>query len=300
MIKIKNGRIQSESILMSFFRKIKLDNIAWSLRWLHCPVGKDDLVLEVGSGGSPYARSNFLSDAFLETGHRGYANLIADRQTVLAFVESLPFKDDSFDFVIASHVLEHSTDPEKFLSEIQRVAKAGYIEVPDAFMERLTNYSAHRLEIFLEDDCLYIKKKPGQITDKELNKLFSKSKSIFPYWLSHFPFNFHVRYYWSKDTGGIKYKIINPEYVFDWDYKDDQKNIVKPNFKIIIKQTVLKILRKLLSQNKRNKKLNIFDQICCPSCRYSSLNSEGESVVCKNCGKSFPVINKKIIDFTLN
>ena len=86
--------------------------------------------------------------------------------------EKLPFKNECFDFVIASHVLEHSTNPTNFLSELQRVAKAGYIEVPDAFMERLTNYTCHRLEISEDDNGLVIKKKKDFIEDKESSQYF--------------------------------------------------------------------------------------------------------------------------------
>lgn len=60
---------------------------------------------------------------------------------VLGFVERLSFRDRVFDFVIAPHVLEHSTHSEQFLAELQRVSKAGYIEVPDAFMERINSYT---------------------------------------------------------------------------------------------------------------------------------------------------------------
>lgn len=42
---------------------------------------------------------------------------------VVADAENLPFKDDSFDVVISSHVLEHLPNFEKGLSEIKRVMK---------------------------------------------------------------------------------------------------------------------------------------------------------------------------------
>lgn len=292
--------IKIENKIMIFFRRLRLDSVAWSLRRLYCPVEEKDLVLEVGSGGNPFYRSNILCDAYLDTGERHYDPLINDRPTVLAFVENLPFKDSSFDFVIACHVLEHSKDPEKFLSEIQRVAKAGYIEVPHAFLERLTNYDAHRLEIYDENDCLYIKKKPGKTTDKELEKLFEKSKVVFPDWMSSFPFNFHVRYYWSKEQGGIKYKIINPEYNFDWDPGEEPRFSGKLSFKIKIKQKILELTRKLLSQNQRNKNLNIFDYLQCNKCKSDKLSKTVDGVVCKKCGAVFPLIDDKIIDFTKN
>lgn len=47
--------------------------------------------------------------------------------------ESLPFEDDSFDLVLAIHVLEHIKDPIAFFSECIRVCKPGgkiYFETP--------------------------------------------------------------------------------------------------------------------------------------------------------------------------
>ncbi|MBK9798506.1 MAG: hypothetical protein IPP56_01845 [Bacteroidetes bacterium] len=42
---------------------------------------------------------------------------------------------------MASHIAEHIEEPEKFCSELQRVAKAGYIETPGAFSEFIFNGS---------------------------------------------------------------------------------------------------------------------------------------------------------------
>jgi 2-polyprenyl-3-methyl-5-hydroxy-6-metoxy-1,4-benzoquinol methylase len=39
-------------------------------------------------------------------------------------VEGLPFDDESFDFIYASEVIEHLSDTERFLSELERVLKA--------------------------------------------------------------------------------------------------------------------------------------------------------------------------------
>src|ERR1700733_5671490 len=117
------GRIQSESATMRLLRRLGRDDLAWPLRRLHVPVSSDALVLEVGSGGNPYPRANVLLDAYEVTRERHWAPLVHDRPTVLAFVEKLPFKDKAFDFVIASHVLEHSAQPELFLQELMRVAK---------------------------------------------------------------------------------------------------------------------------------------------------------------------------------
>ena len=44
--------------------------------------------------------------------------------------QKLPFKDKEFDYVICAHVIEHVNDPIMFKSEIERIGKAGYIELP--------------------------------------------------------------------------------------------------------------------------------------------------------------------------
>lgn len=290
--------MKQNSKLMDFFFKLKLDTIAWSFRRLHCPVDDDALVLEVGSGGNPYFRSNVLIDAYLDTRERHFAKLISDRPTVLGFVENLPFKDDSFDFVIASHVLEHSKDPQKFLSEIQRVSKAGYIEVPDAFFERLACYLDHRLEITDVDDELIIRKKKNYIQDEEIQELFeNKFKSIFGKVVSQNPFKFNVRYYWSKENGGIKYKIVNPEYKFDWESPITDKVYKKASFIANIKSNMLKLARKYLSQNERNENINLDEFIMCPKCKNNNFDKNTKSIICKECNSNYEIIENEIIKF---
>jgi SAM-dependent methyltransferase len=48
-------------------------------------------------------------------------------------VHAIPFPDDSFDLVVASHIIEHLRDPIKFCSDLIRITKPGgslYIEAP--------------------------------------------------------------------------------------------------------------------------------------------------------------------------
>ena len=51
--------------------------------------------------------------------------------------KKLPFKDNAFDFVIASHVIEHIEDITFFLKEIQRISNKGYIELPTRLGDNL-------------------------------------------------------------------------------------------------------------------------------------------------------------------
>lgn len=285
-------KIQTESFLMIFFKKLGFDSIAWSLRRLYCPVKKDHLVLEIGSGGNPYFRANVLCDAYFETIERYFEPLIYDRPTILAFAENLPFKDNVFDFVIASHVLEHSTEPERFLKELQRVAKAGYIETPDAVMERLTHYSFHRLEITEREGNLIIRKKKNYIQDEELAELFDqKAINVFPEIISKHPFHFHTRFYWGKENGGIRFRVINPEYQFDWESpknaKDFKADAKKFGISSYIKSKALFVLRKIFSQNRRNRRINLADLMMCVGCGKSNFNFNGSEAMCQDCGKRY-------------
>ncbi|MDX1915688.1 MAG: class I SAM-dependent methyltransferase [Methylophilus sp.] len=278
------------SILMTFFKSLKLEALAWSFRRIHCPVDKKALVLEVGSGGNPYARSNVLLDAYEHTRERHWAPLISDRPTVLGFVENLPFKDKAFDFVIASHVLEHSADPEKFLSELQRVAKAGYIETPDAFMERVNPYKDHRLEVTVRDEKLVIRKKSAWQHDAELIELYEHhaKKWVTSETIPKHPFDFHVRYYW-QDT--INFEVLNPEVDASWKAIDDVSTIKQRVYQHPIKQVVRNVLRNLLSQKKRNKNIDLFNLLRCPNCHSEKLTKHGVYISCTSCAQEYNIVN---------
>jgi ubiquinone/menaquinone biosynthesis C-methylase UbiE len=274
---------------------MKLYKIAWSLRRLYVPVNPTSLVLEVGSGGNPYFRSNILLDPYLVSGERHWAPLITDRPFVLGFVEKLPFKDKQFDFVIASHVLEHSSDPSKFLMELERVSKAGYIEVPDAFMERINPYFDHRSEITLRNGKLIIKKKDRWEIDPDLVELYShRVKNILTAkTMKNHPFQFHVRYYWNEK---INFEILNPEVNSNWNKNDVLPFNVQLNFKEFLYKYILIIIRFLFSQKKRNNNISIFNLIVCPTC-HNKLEGT-EKLYCSKCNCNYEILNG-IPNFTL-
>lgn len=292
--------IIGEGFAMRIARKMGFEGIAWSLRRIYCPVSKEALVLEIGSGGNPYARANVLCDAYVDTIERFYDQLVVDRPMVLARAEQLPFKDNSFDFVIASHVLEHSDNPEKFISEMERVGRAGYIEVPDAFMERLTNYPFHRLEITDANGGLLIRKKKAPTQDSELFELFkNKARGVARRWFETNPFNFHVRYYWDKNSGGVQYTILNPEYKFDWEFSEPATAPIeeKMNMKTRLHKIALRVFRIVLSQRSRNKKIKLDKYLQCLKCG-GDVADNNNGYVCVRCKQTFPFVSQKIPNFT--
>ena len=141
-----------------------------------------------------------------------YANVVCDTQDLKSFYQDkkfvqltqkkLPFKDKEFDFVIASHVLEHVADPIFFLSEIQRVSsKGGYIEVPTKLEDNLVfeNKNDHLWHIDYDDDenKLLISNKQNYFepiltvsTIKKFQKYFRKSLVIELYWESEINYSF--------------------------------------------------------------------------------------------------------------
>ncbi len=62
--------------------------------------------------------------------HRDYFKSLNLSYTFFKPNEKLPFKDKEFDYVILSHVLEHVPEPFHLKKEIERIGKAGYIELP--------------------------------------------------------------------------------------------------------------------------------------------------------------------------
>ena len=142
-----------------------------------------------------------------------YANVICDTQDLKSFYKDkkfvqlsdkiLPFKDNEFDFVVASHVLEHVQDPVLFLSEIQRVSSiGGYIEVPTKLEDNLVfeNKKDHLWHIDFDDDenKIIISKKENYFepiltvsTVKKLQKYFRKSLVIELYWENEINFSFN-------------------------------------------------------------------------------------------------------------
>ena len=136
-------------------------------------------------------------------GANKYANVICDVQdlskfypnkTFIRLVEKkLPFKDKEFDFVIASHVMEHVEDVEFFINELERVSKQGYIELPTMLEDNLVfeNKKDHLWHMDFDDvDYKLLISKKIQYFEpiltvssiKRLNEIFRKSFILELFW----------------------------------------------------------------------------------------------------------------------
>jgi len=264
------------------------NRIKWSLRRVALNIPKDALVLEVGSGGNPYPRSNVLLDAYEETRERHWDVLVHDRPTLLSFGENLPFKDKAFDYVIAAHVLEHTPHPEKFLAELQRVAREGFIETPDAFMERINPYKDHRLEVTVHGEGLVIRKKSTWIYDADLVELYEKrAKAIITReTIPRHAAEFHMRYFW-KDK--IKFTVVNPEVDANWEPPVADMNAAPQlGIKAKLRQFILGVIRHWFSQGARNANLDILPLLRCPKCHSERIERKSpDEIICMGCDAHF-------------
>ncbi len=118
----------------SYIEKTLSENPEWKILDIGC-----------GYGANKYATT--VSDI------QDLSNHYKDKSFVKITEKKLPFKDKEFDFVIASHVIEHVEDISYFLNELSRVGKRGYIEVPTRLEDNLVfeNKKDHIWHLVFDD-----------------------------------------------------------------------------------------------------------------------------------------------------
>ena len=144
-------------------------------------------ILDVGCGYRANKKASVIADV------QDFSNFYKGKNFVQLQGKKLPFKDKEFDFVIASHVIEHVNDFEFFIKELERVSSKGYIELPSRLGDNLVfeNKTDH-VWWFLYDDVnnKLIASKRNQIiepfitvsTGKLFEKIFRESLVIELMW----------------------------------------------------------------------------------------------------------------------
>ncbi len=143
-------------------------------RRIDIPVDPNDLVLDVGSGDKPHWRADVLLDRYLGAEHRGQrsgrAGADVARPLFDADAAAMPFADGAFDYVVCSHVLEHVEDPAAVVAEMARVARAGYIEVPEAASAKILDFPSHLWWCRLDGSTLVLTAKQARAFDDEIQR----------------------------------------------------------------------------------------------------------------------------------
>lgn len=152
-------------------------------RRIAVPVSRDALVLDVGSGDKPSWRADVLLDRYPEDAYAGQRSGTGRTRIVRPLFDAdaadMPFADHAFDYVICSHVLEHVTDPVGVVRELTRVAKAGYIEVPEAASSKIIDFPSHlwwcRLDRSTDPPTLEFTAKQAAAYDPEIDAYLQRS-----------------------------------------------------------------------------------------------------------------------------
>ena len=88
-------------------------------------------ILDIGCGYRAHPKASVIADV------QDFSKFYQNRKFILIKEKTLPFKDKEFDFVIASHVIEHVEDFEFFIKELERISSKGYIELPSRLGDNL-------------------------------------------------------------------------------------------------------------------------------------------------------------------
>ena len=274
---------------MGFLSEMSIPQLRWGLRRLYWGLPREDLVLEVGSGGNPCPRSDVLVDYSLAE-HEGSRELVADRPTFLCAVESLPFKDKQFDFVISFHSLEHSKNPEAYLNELERVAKAGYIETPSSTHEMFFPYKFHRSLVSVENGRLKIKRKSrwdepfSEHEREELNSELTSTKEFLRFYRRH-PRLFTTQYYW-KDAINYELEGIPGEWRNTKKYDKYAHHLSGYSIKAKLRKMVPEIIRKIMRYSRR--KIEIANLLKCARCGHKEVfeikSLDHSDYKCQQCG----------------
>ena len=156
-------------------------------------------VLDIGCGYTAHKNATVVCDV------QDLSNIYKEKDFVKLTSNILPFKDKEFDFVIASHVIEHVKDVEIFIKELQRVSSKGYIELPTILEDNLVfeNKKDHIWHMEFDDDKnqLIISKKTQFLepvltvsSAKKFLKYFRQSLVLELFWENSIEFNVVDKY----------------------------------------------------------------------------------------------------------
>ena len=152
-----------------------------------------------------------------------------NKKFVLVKGKDLPFKDNQFDFVFASHVIEHVEDVAYFIKEIQRISKKGYIELPSMLEDNIilsdNNIKDHKWFFQFDDvtNTLLAERK------KQLIEPFITHGLLFESLRKNFRSSLVIELYWERQI--------------DYEFKNFIVQAKKPLFINIIKKYLSYLIR---------------------------------------------------------
>jgi hypothetical protein len=246
---------------------------------LHVPRPPDvGLVLEVGSGQSPHPRADVLVDKYVaddferpqETG------IEVAKPFVVGDGHQLPFADGSFVYAIALHVLEHARDPERFAHELNRIANAGFVQVPSSVSELTFGWPYHPWLIEREENTLVFHPRDGRRAPfgEMFHQAYTESALLRNWWAANRSL-FHHSVEWRDELSVRVEGASTAE-------ETAQVDLERTN-------SVLKELDRVGTLKPHQPQVRA--ALRCPAC-HGSLSWERERATCASCGRVYPVVGE--------
>ena len=144
-------------------------------------------ILDIGCGYTANKHASVIADV------QDFSKFYKEKKFIKINGKQLPFEDKEFDFIIASHVIEHVEDFQFFIQEIERISTQGYIELPSRLGDNLVfeNIKEHIWWFKYDDDLkILVASKKNQIlepfitvsTVKKLEKIFREDLVLELFW----------------------------------------------------------------------------------------------------------------------
>lgn len=279
------------------------------------PIGKDDFVVEIGSGHLPFKHTKLIFDKYPFDNVERFGDIKNIAPIIKADAIKIPLKNKSCDLLFASHVIEHISKPDQFINEAKRCSRYIYLEFPSLKRELMYAWSFHKwLVEIVNGKLIFFRNDVPQI----FNNFFHKSYDL----------NFHI---WSEErfeelnnhvfleTDELTYEFSQKtafEYILDCSATGDDKinfaDIDKKKYSyrellsLIVYNAIPEKLIKIKKEffNRLNSKkmcsftTEILEKLICQKCKTEKLTLLRDELVCDSCKTKYKKTNE-IFDFDI-
>jgi SAM-dependent methyltransferase len=260
-------------------RGVGLHALAWKLRKLDFPIHRSDLVLDAGSGAAPNPYANVVVDYDPSGRETLIGEARAEGKTLVwADVQRLPFRDNIFDYALCFHVIEHVADPRAALCELQRVAKAGYIETPNEMFDFVVPYQDHRNRVSYDGECLRIFRKLRWNVDRFEERFGRRRVEQVLAMYRRNPAGLHVQCYWE---GEIAY-LIGDEVIDDGAMETERPSRNQAPHAARLNGLTARLLRRRTLSD-----AELLGLLRCLECGTDELALRADHMLCLSCGRRY-------------
>jgi hypothetical protein len=201
------------------------------------------------------------------------AALDLSRPLVVADGVRMPFADHAFAYAIASHVLEHATDPAAFAAELARVSERGFVQVPSAVAELTFGWPFHPWLVERRGDRLrFTPRGEARAPYGSLfHALYADSALFRLFWGAHRSV-FHISVEWE---GSLAVQVAGA-------------GAAERTADLDVERTVTALRAAGAAGRVRGPEGPLRAALRCPACRSALADATG-ALQCTGCGRAFPL-----------